>query len=131
MTFKHEKKKVQSPKTDISCKFESNEIIQTQYDDNQIKRVLAMLGKHNVEDEINCNACGYDNCRNFAKALIQGKAEPEMCVSHMKEQAQRKANALIRCIPSPIVIADSKLNIIEYNEEFRDTFWNEEEHSDI
>jgi len=60
-----------------------------------------------------------------------GKAEPEMCVSHMKQQAQRKANALIRCIPSPIVIADSKLNIMEYNDLFRDMFWNEDEHSDI
>lgn len=38
---------------------------------------------------------------------------------------------MIRCIPSPIVIADAKLNIMEYNDQFRDTFWNEEEHADI
>ncbi|MBE6448235.1 MAG: [Fe-S]-binding protein [Alphaproteobacteria bacterium] len=101
------------------------------FDEAAIRKVLTKIGKSSAEDELNCGGCGYDTCRNFAKALIQGKAEPEMCVSHMKEQAQRKANALIRCIPSPIVIADSKLNIIEYNEEFRDTFWNEEEHSDI
>ena len=125
------KKKVQSPKTDISYKFESNEIIQTQYDDNQIKRVLAMLGKHDVEDEINCNACGYDNCRNFAKAILDGKAEIDMCVSHIKQQAQRKANALLKCIPSPIVIVNSKLSIIEYNEQFVDAFWSDEEHADI
>ena len=102
-----------------------------EFDDNEIRKALAKIGKFSVEDELNCNGCGYDSCRKFAQAMLLGKAEPEMCVSHMKEQAQRKANALIRCIPSPIVIADAKLNIMEYNDEFRDTFWNEEEHADM
>ncbi len=102
-----------------------------QFSDADIRQALMKIGKFSVEDELNCNGCGYDTCRNFARALLCGKAEPEMCVSHMKQQAQRKANALIRCIPSPIVIADSKLNIIEYNDLFRDAFWNEEEHAEI
>ncbi len=101
------------------------------FEESDIKKMLAKIGKYSQEDELNCGGCGYDTCRNFAKALLLGKAEPEMCVSHMKHQAQRKANALIRCIPSPIVIADAKLNIMEYNDEFRDAFWNEEEHADI
>ncbi len=101
------------------------------FDEADIRKVLTKIGKFSIEDELNCGGCGYDTCRNFAKALLSGKAEPEMCVSHMKQQAQRKANALIRCIPSPIVIADAKLNIMEYNDEFRDMFWNEEEHADI
>lgn len=54
-----------------------------------------------------------------------------MCVSHMKQQAQRKANALLRCIPSPIVIANARLSIMEYNDKFVETFWNEDEHADI
>ena len=102
-----------------------------EFNDSEIRKTLAKIGKQTTKDELNCGGCGYDTCRNFAKALLMGKAEPEMCVSHMKQQAQRKANALIRCIPSPIVIADSKLNIMEYNDLFRDMFWNEEEHSDI
>lgn len=101
------------------------------FEEADIRKVLAKIGKFSVEDELNCGGCGYNTCRNFAKAMLEGKAEPDMCVSHMKHQALRKANALIRCIPSPIVIADSKLNIMEYNDEFRDTFWNEEEHADI
>ena len=63
--------------------------------------------------------------------MLDGKAEPEMCVSHMKQQAQRKANALLRCIPSPIVIANARLSIMEYNDKFVETFWNEDEHADI
>ena len=120
-----------SPSVDITLDYASEAIVQPEHDETDIKRVLASIGKYSIEDEINCGGCGYTTCRNFAKALLDGKAEPEMCVSHMKQQAQRKANALLRCIPSPIVIANAKLSIMEYNDKFVETFWNEDEHADI
>lgn len=120
-----------SPSVDITLDYASEAIVQPEQDETDIKRVLASIGKYSIEDEINCGGCGYNTCRNFAKALLDGKAEPEMCVSHMKQQAQRKANALLRCIPSPIVIANAKLSIMEYNDKFVETFWNEDEHADI
>ncbi len=120
-----------SPLVDIRLDYAPEAIVQPKHDETDIKRVLASIGKYSIEDEINCGGCGYNTCRNFAKALLDGKAEPEMCVSHMKQQAQRKANALLRCIPSPIVIANAKLSIMEYNDKFVETFWNEDEHADI
>lgn len=119
------------PQVDIELEYEKKPIEQHEYTEEQIKRVLNMLGKYTLEDEINCNACGYDNCRNFARAILDGKAEIDMCVSHIKQQAQRKANALLKCIPSPIVIVNAKLSIIEYNDYFVQEFWNDEEHGDI
>ncbi len=119
------------PEEDITKIYQEKPVENNNYSEDQIKRVLAMLGKYTVEDEINCNACGYDNCRNFAKAILDGKAEIDMCVSHIKQQAQRKANALLKCIPSPIVIVNSKLSIIEYNDYFVNEFWDDEEHGDI
>ena len=119
-----------SPSVDIRLDYAPEAIVQPKHDETDIKRVLASIGKYSIEDEINCGGCGYP-CRNFAKALLDGKAEPEMCVSHMKQQAQRKANALLRCIPSPIVIANARLSIMEYNDKFVETFWNEDEHADI
>ena len=118
-------------KENLAKIYEAKQVDDKKYDDEQIRRVLALLGKYTIEDEINCNACGYDNCRNFAKAILDGKAEIDMCVSHIKHQAQRKANALLKCIPSPIVIVNSKLSIIEYNDHFVDAFWDDEEHADI
>ena len=120
-----------SPSVDIRLDYAPEAIVQPKHDETDIKRVLASIGKYSIEDEINCGSCGYNTCRNFAKALLDGKAEPEMCVSHMKQQAQRKANALLRCIPSPIVIANARLSIMEYNDKFVETFWNEDEHADI
>ena len=126
-----EKTGKRKPEVDIDKEYAQNPVENHTYTEEQIKRVLNMLGKYTLEDEINCNACGYDNCRNFAKAILDGKAEIDMCVSHIKQQAQRKANALLKCIPSPIVIVNSKLSIMEYNDYFVKEFWNDEEHGDI
>ncbi len=120
-----------NPSVDISLDYKEESITPPEHNETEIKKILASIGKYSIEDEINCGGCGYNTCRNFAKALLDGKAEPEMCVSHMKQQAQRKANALLRCIPSPIVIANAQLRIMEYNDKFVETFWNDEEHTDI
>lgn len=129
-TFPEEIKN-RTPSFNIKMDYTPQGVSRTSFEETDIKRMLASIGKYTVEDEINCGGCGYDTCRNFAKALLYGHAEPEMCVSHMKHQAQSKANALLRCIPSPIVIADAKLSILEYNDEFVKAFWNDEEHDEI
>ncbi len=120
-----------TPQADIVQQYGSQLTPAHEFTETEIRKALTVIGKYGVEDELNCGGCGYDTCRNFAKAMLSGKAEPEMCVSNMKQQAQRKANALLRCIPSPIVIADSDLGIIEYNDKFVETFWSEEEHGEI
>ncbi len=98
--------------------------------DSQIKKALNSISKFSTVDELNCGGCGYKSCRDFATALATGIAEPEMCVSYIKKQAQRKANALIRCIPSAIIVVNEDLEIIEYNEKFIDMFYEENEHRD-
>lgn len=82
----------------------------------RIKEALARIGKHSPDDELNCSGCGYETCRAFALAVVAGRAEPAMCLSNLRKKAQRKANALLRCMPSGVVIADASLNVIECNE---------------
>ena len=89
---------------------------------NEIAAALRSIGKNSPEDELNCDGCGYDTCRNFAQALLAGRAEPSMCVSYLKKQAQKKANALLRSISSAVVITDKKLQIIECNRTFAALF---------
>lgn len=89
---------------------------------NEIVAALRSIGKNSPEDELNCDGCGYDTCRNFAQALLAGRAEPSMCVSYLKKQAQKKANALLRSISSAVVITDKKLQIIECNRNFAALF---------
>lgn len=91
----------------------------------EIVAALRSIGKTTPEDELNCDGCGYDTCRNFAQALIAGHAEPSMCVSYLKKQAQKKANALLRSISSGVVIADRQLRIVECNRKFAELFGEE------
>jgi PAS domain-containing protein len=83
-----------------------------------IKQALLLIGKSAPEDELNCGGCGYDTCQNFAKALLTGKAEPSMCVSYLRNLAQKKSNAILRCIPAAVVIVNSNLQLIECNRRF-------------
>ncbi|MCF7848497.1 MAG: 4Fe-4S binding protein [Kiritimatiellales bacterium] len=95
---------------------------QPQHDESQdeglIRIALQRVGKYKTEDELNCGGCGYESCRHFAQALISHKAEPDMCLSFLRKQTQKKANALLRCMPSGVVIVDERLRIIECNENF-------------
>ena len=87
----------------------------------QVAEALSSVGKRCLEDELNCGGCGYETCRTFAQALLTKKAEPEMCLSHLRQLAQKKANALLRCMPSGVVIVDETLHIIQCNENFAKT----------
>ena len=88
------------------------------YKEQELAEALRRTGKYSREDELNCGGCGYDTCRDFAKAMLAGKAEPDMCVSYMRKLAQKKANGLIRAIPSGVVIVDARLTIVECNQNF-------------
>ena len=90
-------------------------------DESKIREALHRVGKHKAEDELNCGGCGYETCRNFAQALLTHKAEPDMCLSYLRKLAQKKANALLRCMPSGVVIVDDSLHVIECNENFART----------
>lgn len=94
-------------------------------DPRRLTEALASIGKHSAADELNCGGCGYETCRAFALAVVAGCAEPAMCLSNLRKRAQKKANALLRCMPSGVVIADAALRIVECNENFARLFGEE------
>ncbi|MBP7118332.1 MAG: 4Fe-4S binding protein [Candidatus Cloacimonetes bacterium] len=103
---------------DIEKDFHDRRILQNTYSKAEIAAALLKIGKKRKEDELNCGGCGYDTCREFAAALIEEKAEPAMCVSYLRKLAQNKAAALIKAMPSGVVIVDENLKIIESNRRF-------------
>lgn len=89
-----------------------------EHNEKDIIKSLHSVGKYKPQDELNCSGCGYDTCRDFAIALLDGKAERSMCVSYMRQLAGKKANALINTMPSGVVIVNDNLKIIECNRNF-------------
>lgn len=93
-------------------------VIRKEYSELQLSEALRTVGKRSVDDELNCAGCGYDTCRDFARALIDGNAERMMCATYTRKTAQKKAIALLQRMPSAVVIVDDNLKIIECNANF-------------
>jgi len=106
------------PSIDITAKWDIEPVVYTSYSEQDIIGALRRVGKLSRDDELNCGGCGYDSCREFARALLDGIAEPGMCVGYMRKLALKKANALIRTMPSGVVIVDANLIIVESNHRF-------------
>ena len=68
---------------DLSRTFRNRHQNLTEPTEAQIRAVLTELGKFSPEDELNCGACGYANCREKAAAVVQGLAESKMCLPYL------------------------------------------------
>lgn len=115
------------PSIAIAEQYEASPLAQNEYGDLQLRDALRTVGKYSVDDELNCGGCGYDTCRDFARALIPRNAERMMCATYTRKLAQKKANALLQKMPSAVVIVDDELNIIECNSNFVQLFSVDEE----
>ena len=104
--------------TSIASSFASDEIAADDPGEEAIRAALARVGKFAKSDELNCGACGYNTCRDFARALLQNKAEEAMCHTFLRKNSQRTSNALIKYIPAAVVIVDENQQITECNRNF-------------
>lgn len=93
-----------------------------EYTEDEIRGVLAKTGKHAIEDELNCGACGYHSCRDNAIAVLSGMAEHSMCIPWMRKLAERKTSQIIDESPNSIVIVDNNLRIVDFNPAFTRVF---------
>jgi iron only hydrogenase large subunit-like protein/uncharacterized Fe-S cluster-containing protein len=109
---------------DLTTQFKPAPIAaETPVTEEQIRHVLEITGKSREEDQLNCGACGYANCREKAIAVIRGMAEPEMCIPHMKRLAEQRVDRIIETSPNGIVIVDEHLHILHMNPAFRKFFF--------
>lgn len=84
-------------------------------DEATIRAILRKIGKETKAQELNCGSCGYPTCRDKAIAVYQGKAELTMCVPYMRQRAESLSNTVMTQTPNITIIADSDLNIVEFN----------------
>lgn len=86
-----------------------------EYSDEEIRRVLARIGKPTAADERNCGACGYNTCRDKAVAVLEGLAEPEMCISFMREKFETLAHAVVEDHSSAVIVVNAQMRIQVFN----------------
>lgn len=80
-----------------------------------IDEILHKMGKTSPEKELNCGSCGYDTCREKAKAVLLGKAELTMCLPYFMEKAESFSDTIIQNTPNGIIVLDEQLEIQQMN----------------
>lgn len=92
------------------------------FSEEQISEVLRQTGKLQPSDQLNCSACGYQSCREKAIAVLEGLAEPQMCMPYMRRFAEQKFDTMIAYDPNGIILLNKELEIIHMNPAFKKMF---------
>ncbi|MDR0998010.1 MAG: PAS domain-containing protein, partial [Treponema sp.] len=80
-----------------------------------IAEVLKKMGKTRPEEELNCGCCGYNTCRDKALAVLEGKANIEMCLPWLKEKAESFSDKIIKNTPNGIVVLNENFEVQQIN----------------
>lgn len=56
--------------------------------EGKTEEILKIIGKVNSEDKLGCGACGYESCRDFARAVAQGLTKTDMCITYSQKSKQ-------------------------------------------
>lgn len=107
---------------DLSAKYREKLIEALNPSEQAIMEVYERTGKTNPERRLDCSACGYKSCRDNAIAIINGMAEPEMCLPYMRLLAERRTDRIMETSPNGMVILNDKLRIIAINSSFKKYF---------
>lgn len=73
---------------DLSRKFKVRNQRKPSPPEEVIKSILAKTNKFDKSDELNCGACGYPTCREYAIAIAKGLAEEDMCLPYLIEKLE-------------------------------------------
>lgn len=65
------------------------------FSDAEIDEQLHKLGKHTyTEMNYNCHACGFETCRDMAKAILHGASTPYSCAQYTLNAANRRRDQI-------------------------------------
>jgi nitrogen-specific signal transduction histidine kinase/Pyruvate/2-oxoacid:ferredoxin oxidoreductase delta subunit len=81
-------------KLDLSARFRPEDMRRDVPEDEEVKTVLASMGKLTAKDHLDCGACGYETCVDHAVAIVKGLAEEEMCLPYTIEKLHRSVQDL-------------------------------------
>jgi len=108
--------KEELPNIDFDRTFEMKGKPQLHIEDEMIEEVLKKIGKTTKEHELNCGSCGYNTCREKAIAVMQQKANLEMCMPYLKDKAESFSDNIIKNTPNGIIVLNEDFEIQQMND---------------
>lgn len=83
--------------------------------EEEIRKQMVAMGKTSPMKIHDCGACGYESCRAKAIAVLDGKADPKICLPEALESAQSLSNVVLDNTPNAIIVVDNELRIRDMN----------------
>ena len=105
----------ESAEVDISKKYIRMDFYEPMPTEEEIKDLLALVGKTRRGHMLDCSGCGYPTCRDKAIAVYRGMADPFMCIPYARDRAEAESNHLFEFMPSGIVLTDKNMKIADVN----------------
>lgn len=100
---------------DVRKKFKPIPFEQREPSSDELKELLALVGRKTKKDMLDCGGCGYPSCIEKARAVYQGMADPFMCIPNARDKAEAQSNLIFDSSPNGVLIMDKDLNILEAN----------------
>ena len=85
------------------------------HSEEEIRKQMIAMGKTSPMKIHDCGACGYETCRLKAIAVLDGKADPKVCLPEALEAAQSLSNVVLDNTPNAIIVVDNELRIRDMN----------------
>ena len=96
--------------------------------EEDIWNILEKTNKYSEDDLLNCGACGYDTCKEKAKAVYQGLAEVEMCLPYLLNEKRNEVqdirdlnlelDSIINSSYDGMLVVDEDLKIERFNSSY-------------
>lgn len=99
----------------LDATWKAEHIYRPVHTEEEIQDELIVMGKTSADKIHDCGACGYETCRAKAIAVLDGKADPKICLPGALERAESLSNVVIENTPNGIVVLDKDLNVREMN----------------
>ena len=79
---------------DLSRSFAPSDKRMSRPEQSLVDEVHISMGKNEQNDFLNCGACGYETCEDYAVAVVEGLAETEMCLPFAIEKLHKSIEEL-------------------------------------
>jgi len=73
---------------DLKREFQANDQRIPPPPEERVEEVLKIIEKNSSEENLGCQACGYESCRDFAIDVANGITRPDMCIMHSLKSKQ-------------------------------------------
>lgn len=104
---------------DMKAVWKDDSLHHPKHTEEEIRKQMIAMGKTSPMKIHDCGMCGYETCRLKAIAVLDGKADPKVCLPEALEAAQSLSNVVLDNTPNGILVVDNELKIRDMNRSAR------------